>query len=137
MDFKEILSSARTIAIIGCSAEANRTSFGIAKQLQKKGYRIIPVNPNYEQVLGEKCYNDVLSIPEDIQIDVAVIFRNKAFTKQMVSSIVERSKITGQKPVVWTQLDVSSPQAEELAIDNGFTYVKNHCIAVEYAKNMD
>ncbi|MEX0773005.1 MAG: CoA-binding protein [Balneolales bacterium] len=136
MNFKEILTSAKTLAIIGCSAEPNRTSFGIARQMQRKGYRIIPVNPNYDEVLGEKCYDNITSIPEDLKFDIAVIFRNKAHTKKMVDSIVERSQATGQNPIIWTQLDVSSPEAERLADMYGLSYVKNHCIAVEYAKHM-
>lgn len=136
MNFREILTSARTIAIIGCSADPDRTSFGIARQLQRKGYHIIPVNPNYEEILGEKCYDRITSIPVDIQIDIAVIFRNKTYTRQMVETINERAGQTGKKPVIWTQPGVSLPAAEKLALDEGFTYIKNHCIAVEYAKHM-
>ncbi|MEX0778458.1 MAG: CoA-binding protein [Balneolales bacterium] len=137
MNFKKILTSAKTIAIIGCSAETNRTSFSISRQLQRKGYEIVPVNPFYDTILGETCYDSMTSIPDDIKIDIAVIFRNKAYTKQMVDSIVERSKTTGQKPIIWTQLDVSSSEAENVAAENGLSYVANRCIAVEYAKHMD
>lgn len=136
MDFKNILTTSSTIVIIGASSEQYRTSFGIAQQLQRKGYQIIPVNPKYKEVLGEKCYADMASLPINIQVDIVVIFRNKIYTEQMVQSVVNWSKQSGQKPLIWTQLDVSSTEAEKLAADNTLPYVKNRCIAVEYAKHI-
>ncbi|MEX0929833.1 MAG: CoA-binding protein [Balneolales bacterium] len=136
MDFRKLLTAARNIVIIGCSAEPNRTSYGIAAKLKSSGYAIMPVNPNYEEILGEKCYDDMRSVPGDIKVDIVVIFRNKAYTGQMVRSIADWSEKSGQKPVIWTQLDVSSPEAEDLALEHDLPYVRNHCIAVEYAKNV-
>ena len=124
------------MAIIGCSAEPYRTSYGIARQMQRKGYKIIPVNPNYQLVLGEKCYEAMSSIPKETRIDIVVIFRNKIYTEQMVEAVVKWAEMAEQKPVIWTQLDVSSPGAEMLAKENNLPYVKNYCIAVEYAKHM-
>ena len=134
MDFKALLKSAETIAVVGCSADPSRTSYGIAERMQQHGFRIIPVNPAYTKILGEKCYPKLTAIPRDTQVDIVDIFRNKIYTEQMVKDIVEWKALTGQKPVVWTQLDVSSPEAETLATEHDLPYIANRCIAVEYAK---
>lgn len=93
---------------------------------------MIPVNPNEERVLGEKCYPSIVDIAGEIQIDIVDIFRNKKYTKEMVEEIVSWSQATGQKPVVWTQLDVSTKEAKNLAEQNGLQYVENRCLMVEH-----
>lgn len=100
--------------------------------LLDQNYRIFPVNPNERAVLDHECYNSVLDIPDDVSIDIMVIFRNKRYTEKMVNDIVKRSKKTEKSPVIWTQLDVSSPEAEALAEEAGIPYVKNRCIMVEH-----
>jgi len=129
------LSSANTIAIIGCSGNPERTSRRIAGYLKKKRYKIIPVNPNEETVLGEHVYDTVGDIPEEITVDIVNIFRNKKYTADMVLEIVDRFKDTDQKPLIWTQLDVSSVQAKELALKNNCRYIENRCIYVDH-KNL-
>ena len=76
-------------------------------------------------------------LPDDLQIDIIDIFRNKKYTAEMVQDIVEWSNKTGQKPVIWTQLDVSSIEAKNLAEENGFEYVENRCLMVEHSKLRD
>lgn len=131
----EMLGQAETIAILGCSAKQYRTSHQIAAYLQNQGYRIVPINPQYDEILGEKVYPTMRDLPDDITIDIADIFRNSDYTAEMVAQIIEYAEATGDSPAVWTQLDVSSPKAQELAEQAGLTYVKNHCIMVEH-KNM-
>lgn len=133
-DIKDILKDIRSVAIIGCSANKYRTSYHIANYLKENGIRIIPVNPNYEEVLGVECYAKMEDIPADRSIDVVDIFRDSEFTADMVRDIIKWSGKTGQKPVIWTQLAVSSPEAKSLAEDAGFQYVKNQCIMVEHDK---
>lgn len=129
---KEILENAKTIAIIGCSENEYRTSHHIAQYLQDSGYRIIPVNPNYDTILGEKVYESLNDIPEDPSVDVVDIFRNSEHTAAMVDDIISYAQHADQKPVVWTQLDVSSPEAEEKAQKAGLSYIKNECIMVQH-----
>lgn len=129
---EEILKNAKTIAIIGCSTDPYRTSHHIAKYLQNYGYRIIPVNPEYEEVLGEKCYPTLRDIPEDVSIDVVDIFRNSRYTAEMIDTVIDRVKLTGHKPVVWTQLGVSSQEAKEKAANAGLQYIEERCIMVEH-----
>lgn len=131
-DLKSILESAKTIAVVGCSAREVRTSHKIARYLQDAGYRMIPVNPNYEEVHGEQCYPDVQSVPE--AIDIVDIFRAPQYTAEMVRDVLERIEETGERPVIWTQIGVSSPEAEKLAHEAGLPYVKNRCLMVEHGR---
>lgn len=131
-DLQSVLETAETIAVVGCSATPTRTSHKTARYLQERGYRIVPVNPNYDAVLGETCYPDLPSVPADIEIDIVNIFRAPKHTADMVRSAIERVEQTGQRPVIWTQLGVSTPKAKELTEDAGLPYVRNRCVKIEY-----
>ena len=131
-DLQSVLETAETIAVVGCSATSTRTSHKIARYLQERGYRIVPVNPNYDAVLGETCYPDLPSVPADIEIDIVNIFRAPKHTADMVRSAIKRVEQTGQRPVIWTQLGVSTPEAKELTEDAGLPYVRNRCVKIEY-----
>lgn len=133
----EILKRAKGVAVIGCSAIKYRTSYHIASYLKENGMRILPVNPNYDEVLGEECYNHVNDIPEDIQVDIVDIFRDSQYTAEMVREVIEWAEKTDRKPLIWTQLDVSSPEAKSLAEEAGLDYVENKCIMVEHSKRLD
>lgn len=135
-DFLERLKEANTIAIIGCSANKYRTSYHIASYLKENGYRIIPVNPNYEEVLGQKCYPRMDEVPSDAKIDIVDIFRDSQYTADMVSDVIDWSEKTGQQPLIWTQLAVSSNDAKSMAQEAGLDYVENRCIMVEHSRNM-
>ncbi|MFH5831894.1 CoA-binding protein [Halalkalibaculum sp. DA3122] len=128
----DILNSAETIAIIGCSTDPYRTSHHIARYLKDQGYQIIPVNPEYEEVLGEKCYPKLTDIPKEQRIDVVDIFRNSAYTAEMVDTVIDRVQQTGHKPVVWTQLGVSSGEAKQKAASAGLQYIEERCLMVEH-----
>lgn len=132
--FDEHLSDIKTIAVIGCSSNTYRTSNHITDYLIKAGFEVIPINPNETEVFGKHSYDSILDLPDDLQVDLVDIFRNKKYTDEMVQEIVEWSNRTGQKPVVWTQLDVSTDQAKERAEQNGLPYVENRCLMVEHKK---
>jgi predicted CoA-binding protein len=132
LSISEILAGAGNIAIIGASSKAYRTSHHIMQYLMDQNYRVIPVNPNEETVMNYKCYDSVLDIPADVTIDIMVIFRNKEYSGEMVRDIVQWSKKTSQRPAIWTQLDVSSPEAESIAEEEELPYIKNRCIMVEH-----
>ena len=131
-DLRAVLDDARIIAVVGCSGRATRTSHKIARYMQNRGYRIVPVNPNYDEVLGETCYPDLTSIPADVEVDIVDIFRRPEHTADMVRTAVERVRQTNEHPVIWTQLGVSSTEAEDLAAEAGLPYVRNRCIKVAY-----
>ena len=133
---KEYLEEAKTIAIIGISDRAYRTSNHIADFLQQQGYKIIAINPNLNgEVLGEPVYRSIKDVGTDVQIDIVNIFRNKRYTEQMVDEVIEWSKGSHQKPLIWTQLDVSSQSAEQKALEADFPYIKNQCIMVEHGRH--
>lgn len=131
---KDLLNSLKTVAIIGCSANKYRTSYHIANYLKENGIRIFPINPNYEEVLGVKCLSSLDEIPDEITVDVVDIFRDSEYTAEMVRNVIEWSEKTGQKPVIWTQLGVSSDEAKSLAEDAGFEYIENECLMVQHEK---
>ena len=135
MPINEILKNVKTVAIIGCSAKQYRTSHLIANYLLEQGFTIIPINPNEEEVLDLKCLNSIKDIPSDSDVDIVNIFRNKKYTFDMVQEIVEWSDKTGQKPAIWTQLDVSTDKSKELAEKNDLPYVENRCIMVEHRRS--
>ena len=131
-DFHTVLDTAETIAVVGCSATPTRTSHKIARYMQERGYRIVPVNPNYDEVLGEPCYPDLPSVPADVEIDIVDIFRAPQHTANMVRSAIERVEETGNRPLIWTQRGVSSSKAEEVAEEASLPYVRNRCVKIEY-----
>lgn len=133
-DTREILKNARTIAVVGLSRRATRTSHKIARYLKHAGYIIVPVNPNADRLMGETSYPDLNAIPEDVAIDVVDIFRQPQFTADVVRDAVSRRDRTGNEPVIWTQVGVSSDEAEQLALSEGFTYVKDRCAKVEHGR---
>jgi len=133
LSMREYFNQFKTIVVLGASSDPYRTSYHIARYLQQNGYRIVPVNPNEEEVLGEKSYPTLADLPQDIEADAVVIFRNKIYSEEMVQQIIDWNlQRGGKKPVIWTQLDVSSKEARELAVSAGFPYVENRCMMVEH-----
>ena len=126
-DLAAYLDDARTIAIFGASTKPYRTSRHVAAYLQGVGYRIVPINPNYTTVLGERCYPDLASVPDDVALDIVDIFRRDAHTADAVRQVVAYAERTGRKPVVWTQMGVHSPEAQRLAEAAGLPYVADAC----------
>ncbi len=130
-NIKEILTQSKTVAVVGCSPDPYRTSNYAAKYLMKRGYEVIPINPNEDEILGQKCYSDLNSIAKDVRIDIVNIFRRSIHTEGVIEEVIEWKKETGQNPVIWTQLDVSSAQAELKAKEGELPYIRNRCIMVE------
>nr|MBC7244228.1 CoA-binding protein [Chloroflexota bacterium] len=120
----KILQDSRTIAVVGLSSDPERPSYEVARYLQQHGYRIIPVNPNESEVLGERAYPDLLSIPEPI--DVVDIFRRS----EAVPPIVEQAIQIGAK-VVWMQKGVRNEEAAAQAQKAGLLVVMDHCMMAE------
>ena len=123
----EILHSARTIAVVGLSNKRFRPSYGVSEYLKRAGYRIIPVNPLEAEVLGEKSYPDLDSVP--VAVDVVDIFRRSEF----VPEIVEAAIRNGAK-AIWMQEGVIHEQAARRAEAAGLTVVMDHCILKEHRR---
>lgn len=124
---RRVLGETRTIAIVGLSADWFRPSYFAAKYMQEHGYRIIPVNPRYDEILGEKCYPDLRAIPEPI--DLVDVFRKPADAL----AIAEEAVAIGAR-ALWMQIGVINDAAREKAESAGLTVVMNRCVKIEYAR---
>jgi predicted CoA-binding protein len=120
----EILRSCKTLAVVGLSSDPHRASHGVSRFLQRAGYRIIPVNPNETEVLGEKAWPSLLVVPEPV--DCAVIFRRP----EHVPEIVEQAIRIGAR-AVWMQQGISHAQAAERARSAGLLVVEDRCMMIE------
>ena len=124
---RRILARSRVIAVVGLSAQWHRPSYFAAKYMQDHGYRIIPVNPNYPEVLGEKCYPSVAAIPE--AIDMVDCFRKP---EAMVA--LAREAVAKGAKVLWMQLGIGNDEAARIATDAGLDVVMNRCVKIEHAR---
>jgi predicted CoA-binding protein len=125
----QLLREVRTIAVVGCSPKPDRDSHRVASYLQGAGYRVVPVNPAAEEILGEQCYSDVASIPEDITVDIVDVFRRSEHVQTIVDQAIGRSV-----RAVWLQLGITHPEAEQRARDAGLVVVSDRCLKVEHAR---
>src|SRR5580698_11669696 len=121
----EILRSAHTIAVVGLSSKRFRPSYGVAEYMQRAGYRIIPVNPEETEVLGEKSYPDLDSVPEPI--DIVDIFRRSEFVPDIVEAAIRK----GAK-VIWMQEDVIHEDSASRAAEAGLDVVMDRCILKDH-----
>lgn len=124
---RRILGEAKTIAVVGLSANWHRPSNFAAKYMQEHGYRIIPVNPMYTEVLGERCYPGLRDIPEPV--DMVDCFRASA----EIPAIAHDAITIGAK-VLWMQLGIINLDAARLARDAGLEVVMDRCVKIEHAR---
>jgi uncharacterized protein len=123
----ELLKSAKNIAVVGLSNNPMRAAFGVSAYLQSQGYRIIPVNPNADVVLGEKAYPSLLDVPH--HIDVVDIFRRSEFVEPIVDAAIKKGT-----RAVWMQETVINEPAAQKARDHGIFVVMDRCILKEHRK---
>jgi uncharacterized protein len=124
---RDLLSSAKTIAVVGLSSNPSRASYGVAKYLQSKGYRIIPVNPNVTEVLGERA---VASLDETAgPIDIVDVFRRSEYVPDIVAAAIRKGA-----RCVWMQMGVSHAEAAELAEEQGIVVVMDRCMMREHRR---
>ena len=125
-NIRAILKKYHTVAVVGLSDNPQRASHQVARYLQTQGYRIIPVNPQCQEVLGEKCYPSLKEVPEPVE--VVDIFRKG----EAIPAIVEEAIAAGAK-VIWMQLGLESPEAAARARAAGLQVVMNRCMKIEHA----
>jgi len=121
----EILDSVETIAVIGLSPDESKASYKVAEFLQNRGYKIVPVYPKEETILGEKVYRSLAEIPFDI--DMVDIFRKPNIFDAIADACIER----GDVKVFWGQLGLINNEAAKKAEDAGMKVVQNHCPKIE------
>ena len=124
---RRILAQSRTIAVVGLSANWYRPSNFAAKYMQDKGYRVIPVNPTYTEVLGQRCYPNLTAIGGPV--DVVDCFRKS----QDIVPIAREAVAIGAK-VLWMQLGVRNEEAARIALDAGLDVVMDRCVKIEHAR---
>jgi predicted CoA-binding protein len=126
-EIASLLQSAHTIAVVGLSNKPWRASYGVSEYMQRAGYRIIPVNPELTEVLGEHCYPNLEAVPE--AIDIVNVFRRS----ELVPEIVEAAIRVGAK-AVWMQEGVVHEKAAARARAAGLTVVMDRCLLKEHRK---
>jgi predicted CoA-binding protein len=124
---RRILKGSRTIAVVGLSAQWHRPSYFAAKYMQEHGYRVIPVNPTYPEILGEKSYKRLADIPE--KVDVVDCFRKRS----EIPALAEEAIAIGAK-VLWMQLGVENAAARARAEAAGLEVVENRCVKIEHGR---
>ncbi len=124
---RRILHTSRTIAVVGLSAEWHRPSFFAAKYMQEHGYRIIPVNPRYETILGERCHASLATI--EVPVDIVDVFRKT----EDVMPIAEQA-IAIHARCLWQQIGVRNEAAAALAAAAGLDVVMDRCVKIEHAR---
>lgn len=125
----DILSTVKTIAIVGISPKKDKDSYKVMQFLINKGYDVFPVNPNYnnEQILGRKCFSNIKEINE--KIDMVDIFRRKEFVYD-----ITKDAIYIKAKVIWTQLNIICDDSKNLAIKAGLDVIMNKCPKIELQK---
>jgi len=126
-ELRRILRTNHTIAVVGLSAEWHRPSYFVAKYVQSKGYRMVPVNPRYEQILGERCYARLEDIP--VPVDIVDVFRRT----EDVGPIADSAIHIGAK-CLWQQIGVKNLEADARARAAGLDSVMDHCVKIEHAR---
>lgn len=123
---KELLQQTKTIAVVGLSDKPDRTSYMVSEAMQKKGYRIIPVNPNVDTVLGEKSYASLTDIEEPV--DIVNVFRRSEETAAVARDVV---KMKSKPKAFWLQLGIYNEEAADIVQQAGITAIMDRCIKVE------
>ena len=124
---RRILKDCRTIAVVGLSAEWHRPSYFAAKYMQQPGYRIVPVNPKYAEILGEKSYARLEDIP--FPVDMVDVFRREADVPP-----IARSAVAIGAKCLWQQLGVKNQEADAIARAAGLDSVMDRCVKIEHAR---
>lgn len=123
-DLRQILSSAKNIAVVGLSPDESKPSNEVAKFLIERGFNIFPVYPKFDEILGRKVYRNLTQIDENI--DIAVMFRKGEFASELVNDAVKKSVKT-----LWLQLCITNDEAGAIARENGINFVQDKCIKIE------
>lgn len=124
---KEIFENTKTIAVIGCSPNPEKASNRVANYLKNAGFKMVPVYPKEDEILGEKVYRSLKEIP--FKVDMVDIFRKPDVIASVVDAAIERGDID----CVWTQLGLVNNEAAQKAVNSGMKVVQNHCTKIEHA----
>lgn len=124
---RRIFEESQVIAVVGASAKPERAGHYIPKYLQDHGYRIIPVNPNHDLVLGQRCYDSLEDVPE--QVDCVEVFRRPEYTPD----IARQAVAIGAK-ALWLQLGILNAETEQIAQEAGLLFVQDECMGPQHRR---
>lgn len=135
-DIRQVLERYKAVAVVGLSRDQSKASYVVAEYLKSHGFRILPVNPFVDEVLGEKSYRSLLEVPEDIQKSVQIvdIFRPANEVSPIIEQIIQLRKAYGVPFVVWMQLGIVNEQAAEMAREAGLTVIMDRCMKIEHQR---
>ena len=131
-EIESILKKYKTIAVVGLSWNPAKESYKVAKYLKNKGYRIIPINPFAEIILGEECYKSLLDVPETIEI--VNIFRSAKDVLPIIDHAIELKRKLGNPRIIWMQLGIVNEKAARRARNADLTVVMDRCIMTEHER---
>ena len=123
-ELRQILSSAKNIAVVGLSPDESKPSNEVSKFLIESGFSVFPVYPKFDEILGRKVYRNLTQIDQDI--DIAVMFRKGEFASELVKDAVKKGVKT-----LWLQLGITNDEAGAIARENGINFVQDKCIKIE------
>jgi uncharacterized protein len=128
-ELRRILSTSRTVAVVGLSEKPERDSNEVARYLRSQGYRIVPVNPSVPEVLGERSYPSLSAIPADLRVDLALVFRRAEAVPPIVDEAIARGL-----PAVWMQIGIEHAAAAQKGRAHGLAVVENTCAMVAHRR---
>jgi predicted CoA-binding protein len=128
-EIKDILSSCKTVAVVGISPKKDRPSYRVASYLKSKDYRMIPIRPDEDYILGEKVYHHLMEIPKEIEVDVVDIFRKSEDVPPIVEEAMQR-----RAKVVWMQEGIINVEAAAKAERAGLKVVMDRCVKKEHER---
>jgi predicted CoA-binding protein len=134
MTIKDIFQNYRNIAVYGASANTSKFAYRVPAFIASKGYNILPINPATPEILGKKVAKTIMDVEE--KIEILNVFRPSDEAVGIVQEAIERKNAKGDIAVIWLQEGIYNEEAKKLALDNGFVFVQDKCMHVEYLNNM-
>jgi predicted CoA-binding protein len=133
---KEILTKYKTVAVVGLSRDPEKPSYAVPEYLKNHGFRIIPINPSVDVIMGEKSYKNLLDVPLEIQkrIEIVEIFRPSQDVLHIVEQAIQLRESLGIPQVIWMQLGIVNDEAAQEARNIGITVVMDHCMMIEHKR---
>lgn len=129
-EYPALFADVKTIAVHGMSRAANKPSHTVPLYMHEQGYKLFPINPYADEILGLKVYRNLLDIPE--RIDLLNVFRPSHQVKAVVEEALERRRLRGDIDTIWLQLGIMNDEARDMAEAAGIAFVQNRCIYVEH-----
>lgn len=133
---REILRRYTTVAVVGLSRNPSKASYEVAEYLQSRGYRIVPINPGADEILGEKSYGSLLELPAELKrsVEIVDLFRPSEAVPPFVEDAIKLREEYGAPEVIWMQLGIVNEEAAEMARGAGMTVIMDRCIKVEHRR---